>query len=90
MLFPRDAIRGLTELKNFTMQNSRPANYMGCNSGTGGNDLKNSSLPAGFFTLSKLESVDFECNRPSWPPGVCLAPAACRWRYFLRPVAMLY
>eukprot|EP00040_Diaphanoeca_grandis_P015877 m.81570 g.81570 ORF g.81570 m.81570 type:complete len:364 (-) comp25435_c0_seq1:16-1107(-) len=51
-----DEIRLLSELKNLSLQGSRPADYMGCT----GNDFGNSSLPAGFFKLSSLQWLDLE------------------------------
>lgn len=51
-----DSIRLLTELRNLSLQGGRPSNYVGCS----GNNFKNSSLPNGFFTLTKLQYIDLE------------------------------
>lgn len=53
-----DSIRGLSELVNLTVRGERPTDYVGC-VGSGCN-FKNSTLPPGLFTLSKLQVVDFE------------------------------
>eukprot|EP00729_Bicosta_minor_P009436 gene9436-4768_t len=46
----------LTELRNFSIQGGRPANYHGCD----GSNLKNSTLPESFYTMSKLIDVNLE------------------------------
>lgn len=46
----------LTELTTLDLDGGRPADYYGC----GGNNFQNSTLPAAFFSMSKLSDVNLE------------------------------
>lgn len=50
------AIGNLTHLRVLNLNGGRPASYMGCD----GNNFHNSSIPDSLYSLTSLESVNFE------------------------------